>query len=98
LIISLILKVIKFSILICKKLVYSLFYGLFYIYKFMISPFIQHNSCRFVPSCSEYSKEAVKIHGIFKGGYLTVKRIFRCNPWGGNGYDPVPKKSFLKKK
>jgi putative membrane protein insertion efficiency factor len=98
LIVSVVLKKAKFFILIFKKIVHSVLYVLFYIYKFMISPFIQHNSCRYLPTCSEYSKEAIKIHGILKGGYLTVKRIFRCNPWGGSGYDPVPKKLGKKKK
>jgi putative membrane protein insertion efficiency factor len=98
LIVSLILKKTKFLILVFKKLVHYVLYVLFYIYKFVISPFIQHNSCRFVPSCSEYGRDAAGIHGIFKGGWLTIKRIFRCNPWGGSGYDPVLKKKKNSKK
>ena len=47
-------------------------------------------SCRFVPTCSEYAIEAIKKHGPFKGLYLAVRRILRCHPWGGSGYDPVP--------
>lgn len=47
-------------------------------------------SCRFTPSCSTYGVEALKKHGAIKGLYLTVKRILKCNPWGGSGYDPVP--------
>ena len=48
------------------------------------------SSCRFVPTCSEYAIEAIKKHGPFKGLYLAVRRILRCHPWGGSGYDPVP--------
>lgn len=46
--------------------------------------------CRFTPTCSQYAVEALRKHGPIKGLYLTVKRILRCNPWGGSGYDPVP--------
>ena len=46
--------------------------------------------CRYRPSCSEYFIQALQIHGLFKGSYLGVKRILRCHPWGGCGYDPVP--------
>ena len=47
-------------------------------------------SCRFIPTCSEYAVQALKKHGPFKGLYLAIKRILRCHPWGGSGYDPVP--------
>ncbi len=47
-------------------------------------------SCRFTPTCSAYGIEAFRKHGPIKGGWLTFKRIIRCNPWGGSGYDPVP--------
>ena len=51
--------------------------------------------CRFQPSCSEYAKQAIQIHGFWKGSSLTLKRLLKCHPWGGSGYDPVPpKKSF----
>ena len=59
------------------------------IYKYLISPFIPM-ACRFAPTCSEYAVEAIQIHGIFKGSFLGIKRILRCNPWGGSGFDPVP--------
>jgi putative membrane protein insertion efficiency factor len=49
-------------------------------------------SCRFNPSCSNYSIEAIKIHGPFRGAVLSIKRIFRCHPFGGSGDDPVPPK------
>ncbi|MDD5569561.1 MAG: membrane protein insertion efficiency factor YidD [Bacteroidales bacterium] len=58
-------------------------------YKYAISPYLMP-SCRYTPTCSEYGIEAVKKYGIFKGGYLTLKRFLSCNPWGGSGYDPVP--------
>jgi putative membrane protein insertion efficiency factor len=59
------------------------------IYQLIISPLFQ-SSCRYTPTCSHYALEALKKYGVFKGGWLGVKRIFRCHPWGGSGYDPVP--------
>jgi uncharacterized protein len=47
-------------------------------------------TCRYSPTCSQYTLEALKRHGVFKGGWLGIKRILSCNPWGGSGYDPVP--------
>ncbi|MBP3254583.1 MAG: membrane protein insertion efficiency factor YidD [Bacteroidales bacterium] len=47
-------------------------------------------ACRFTPTCSQYALEALRKYGPFKGLFLAVKRIIRCNPWGGSGYDPVP--------
>jgi len=58
-------------------------------YQVAISPWLP-SSCRYTPSCSAYGIEALKKHGFFRGGWLTMKRIARCNPWGGSGYDPVP--------
>lgn len=49
-----------------------------------------HNNCRFYPTCSNYALEALEKYGFFKGWYLAIKRILRCNPWGGSGYDKVP--------
>jgi putative membrane protein insertion efficiency factor len=66
-----------------------LFIGLIKIYQYSISPLLGP-ACRYTPSCSEYGIEAFKKHGIFKGGYLTAKRIASCHPWGGHGHDPVP--------
>ena len=51
-----------------------------------------HSSCRHIPTCSNYAKEAIEEHGIIKGLFLSLKRILRCNPFGTYGYDPVPKK------
>lgn len=58
-------------------------------YRGAISPMLP-KSCRFTPTCSEYALQALKKHGPLKGLWLTVKRISRCHPWGGSGYDPVP--------
>lgn len=60
-----------------------------YFYRACISPMLPP-SCRFTPTCSQYAIEAVMKHGVMKGGWLTIKRICRCHPWGGSGYDPVP--------
>lgn len=65
--------------------------GLIRFYQKCISPFLP-NVCRYRPSCSEYFIQALQIHGIFKGTYIGTKRILRCHPWGGSGYDPVPPK------
>ena len=62
------------------------------LYQKAISPFLP-SSCRYQPTCSHYTKEALISHGLAKGGYLGIKRILSCHPWGGSGHDPVPKKS-----
>lgn len=72
-----------------KWVAISPFVALIKIYQYCISPFFPR-MCRFTPSCSVYAIEALKKHGLFKGGWLTVKRISRCHPLGGSGYDPVP--------
>lgn len=59
-------------------------------------PFSSHNSCRFVPTCSNYAIEAIERFGSIKGSYLTIRRILRCNPFGKSGYDPVPIKEKKK--
>ncbi len=59
------------------------------IYQWVISPLLGPK-CRYTPTCSNYAAEALKKHGLFKGMWLSVKRISRCHPWGGHGYDPVP--------
>ena len=58
-------------------------------YQVTLSPLFG-DCCRFTPSCSEYMIEAIQIHGALKGGWLGLKRILRCHPFGGKGYDPVP--------
>ena len=65
------------------------------IYQLIPGPW--HNSCRYEPTCSNYGIEAIKKHGAFKGSFLTIKRILRCAPWGGVGYDPVQEKKENKK-
>ncbi|HEV7622190.1 MAG TPA: membrane protein insertion efficiency factor YidD [Flavisolibacter sp.] len=59
------------------------------LYQWILSPLIGPK-CRFTPTCSHYAVEAFKKYGIFKGSWLSIRRIVRCNPWGGHGYDPVP--------
>jgi hypothetical protein len=58
-------------------------------YQLLISPLLPP-SCRYQPTCSQYAKEALNKYGLFKGGWLAVKRISKCHPWGGSGYDPIP--------
>ena len=60
-----------------------------WIYQKAISPYTPP-SCRFTPTCSEYARQALLKHGPVKGLYLAIRRILRCHPWGGSGYDPVP--------
>ncbi|KQO33150.1 membrane protein insertion efficiency factor YidD [Flavobacterium sp. Leaf82] len=60
-------------------------------YQTAISPFTPA-SCRFEPTCSTYMIQALQTHGLLYGGYLGIKRILSCNPWGRTGYDPVPEK------
>jgi len=63
--------------------------GLIRIYRVAISPMFPPH-CRYWPTCSAYSLEAVQRHGPVKGSWLALRRIGRCHPWGGSGYDPVP--------
>jgi uncharacterized protein len=58
-------------------------------YQYAISPMLG-SSCRYYPTCSQYTIEALKKHGPIKGLWLSIKRIASCNPWGGHGHDPVP--------
>ena len=60
-------------------------------YQSAISPYTP-SSCRYAPTCSSYSLEALQKYGVFKGGWLAIKRIGSCHPWGGSGYDQVPEK------
>lgn len=68
------------------------------VYRKLISPLFP-STCRFYPTCSTYAKEAILKHGVFKGVYLALKRIFRCHPFCKGGVDPVPEEfHFFKKK
>jgi len=74
-----------------KRILIFPFIVLIKIYQLFISP-LTPATCRYTPTCSSYAKEALETHGLLKGGWLAVKRIFSCHPWGGSGYDPVPGK------
>ena len=72
-----------------KRLFGALFLLLIRAYQLLLSPMLGA-SCRYTPTCSQYGIEAIRKHGPFKGGWLTLNRIGRCHPWGGHGHDPVP--------
>jgi len=74
----------------------NLFIKLIKIYKYLISPLFG-NSCRYFPTCSDYTIEALKTYGFFRGLFLSLKRIFSCHPWGRGGFDPVKKEMKVKK-
>ena len=59
------------------------------LYQILVAPLLPP-ACRYFPSCSNYMIQAVQKHGALKGGYLGLRRLLRCAPWGGHGYDPVP--------
>jgi hypothetical protein len=73
-----------------KTLLIAPFISLVKIYQWVISPMLGPSKCRYTPTCSQYAIEALQKHGLFKGGWLAIKRILSCHPWGGHGYDPVP--------
>jgi putative membrane protein insertion efficiency factor len=59
-------------------------------YKVFVSPLLPAGSCRFTPSCADYAAQAIATHGALRGGWLTARRLARCGPWGGHGFDPIP--------
>jgi putative membrane protein insertion efficiency factor len=71
-----------------REIIISPFVLLVKIYQRAISPLLP-NVCRYTPSCSQYMIEALHKHGLLLGGWMGLKRILRCNPWGGHGHDPV---------
>ena len=72
-----------------RRFLQWLLLGLIRFYQRAISPYVPP-CCRYTPTCSQYALEAVKKYGPFKGGYLALRRILRCNPFHPGGYDPVP--------
>jgi len=68
-----------------RRIVITLIRG----YQYLISPLFTP-TCRFTPSCSNYAREVVAKHGVLKGGWLSIRRLLRCNPWNPGGYDPAP--------
>ncbi len=65
------------------------------VYQILLSPLLGANKCRFQPTCSHYMIGAINEWGVIKGSWLGIRRIFRCHPWGGSGYDPVPTKKIV---
>jgi len=81
-------------LLILKKTNMIMVYPIIFIikiYRLLISPILKNN-CRYIPTCSQYAIESLKEYGLIKGVFLTLKRVSSCHPFGGEGYDPVPKK------
>lgn len=72
-----------------RWLLSQIFMGIIRFYQAAISPFLGAK-CRYTPSCSAYGLEAIRKYGPLKGGWMALRRIVSCNPWGGHGYDPVP--------
>lgn len=82
-------------IAILSRLTRGVLTALIRFYQIVISPHIG-NCCRFEPSCSQYFIDALRIHGVFRGSWLGVKRILRCRPFGPSGFDPVPERKEKK--
>ena len=72
-----------------KWLLAKLMLALIAFYRTCISP-LTPAACRYTPTCSQYAQQAIRKYGSFRGGWLAFRRILRCHPWGGSGYDPVP--------
>lgn len=72
-----------------NKIIGGIFILFIRFYQKFLSPILP-SACRYQPTCSHYGLQAIKKHGPFKGGYLAIRRILRCHPWGGHGPDPVP--------
>ena len=76
----------------CKTKVKKIFISLIRFYQCYISPIMGKGKCKYYPTCSEYMKEAIEVHGAFKGFLMGLWRILRCNPFSKGGFDPVPPK------
>ena len=61
-------------------------------YKVFVSPYLAAGSCRFTPSCADYASQAIAVHGALRGSWLAARRLARCRPWGGHGFDPIPQR------
>lgn len=72
-----------------SKIIKKIFIFPVRLYQLIISPWLP-NACRFHPTCSQYMIEAIQKYGVLKGGWLGLKRISKCHPWGKSGHDPVP--------
>ena len=82
-------KILLWLLWVPGKIIAFLFILLIRFYQLAISPLLP-SACRYTPTCSQYGLEAIKKHGLLKGGWLAIRRISRCHPWGGHGHDPVP--------
>jgi putative membrane protein insertion efficiency factor len=71
--------------------------GLIFIYRYSFSALLGRQ-CRFLPTCSDYANEAIRLHGAINGSVLVLRRLGRCHPWGGHGFDPVPELAFRDRK
>ncbi|MBS41270.1 MAG: membrane protein insertion efficiency factor YidD [Rhodospirillales bacterium] len=71
-----------------SRLIRNLFRLSIRLYQLVISPMFPH-SCRYLPTCSQYANDAIYQYGLLRGGWLAIKRLSRCHPWGGSGYDPL---------
>ncbi len=72
-----------------RRAAYKAVVGFIVVYQRVISPFLGAN-CRYTPTCSEYARGCLEQHGLRRGGWLALRRLGRCHPWGGSGYDPIP--------
>ena len=82
----------KHILVLCAKMLLRFLVFLIDTYRYLLSPLLPI-SCRFVPSCSVYAKEALARYGVWKGSWIALRRFLRCHPWGGSGFDPVPPKA-----
>jgi putative membrane protein insertion efficiency factor len=67
----------------------KLLISLIQVYRYLLSPLLGP-SCRYLPTCSQYAQEAIEVHGVARGSWLSLKRVCSCHPWHAGGYDPVP--------